>query len=308
MHSGNVPTITGVATPGADKVADRSGALVGTSKPYTTTVRRRMAQNCRRGSARRGRIVHFAAVHGPRKCLQSCVEEVGLGSRPPCSAPTSSPSPSSRTPATARDRRWLCRRRRWTLETALAALRPGRRIRQRPDARPRGARHEPPARPGLRLGRAGGYPGLLSSIADPPIGLWVRGRLAQRPSRRRGHRLARGLVRRALEIAHGLGAALARARRGVVSGLARGCDGARTRAPSTGRRDRRRPRMRRWTQIYPAEHGPLADADRGAGRRHLRVSARHAAAAASLPAAKPDHLRSRVARSSSSKRARGAGR
>lgn len=103
-----------------------------------------------------------------------------------------------------------------------------------------------------------GYPGLLSSIADPPIGLWVRGRLPERPSVAViGSRAASSA---ALEIAHGLAAALARDGLCVVSGLARGCDGRAHQGAIDGGGETIAVLGCGLDQIYPAEHGPLADA------------------------------------------------
>jgi len=103
-----------------------------------------------------------------------------------------------------------------------------------------------------------GYPGLLSSIADPPIGLWVRGRLPERPSVAViGSRAASSA---ALEIAYGLAASLARQGLCIVSGLARGCDGRAHQGAIEGGGETIAVLGCGLDQIYPAEHGPLADA------------------------------------------------
>jgi DNA processing protein len=102
------------------------------------------------------------------------------------------------------------------------------------------------------------YPGLLSSIPDPPIGLWVRGRLPQRPNVAViGSRAASSA---ALEIAHGLAAALARHGLAIVSGLARGCDGRAHEGAIDGGGETIAVLGCGLDHTYPAEHGPLADA------------------------------------------------
>jgi DNA processing protein len=103
-----------------------------------------------------------------------------------------------------------------------------------------------------------GYPALLSSLTDPPIGLWVRGQLPDRPCVAIiGSRVASSA---ALEIAHGLAASLARRGLCVVSGLARGCDGRAHQGALDGGGETIAVLGCGLDQIYPAEHGPLADA------------------------------------------------
>jgi DNA processing protein len=101
------------------------------------------------------------------------------------------------------------------------------------------------------------YPDLLSSIADPPIGLWVRGRLPERTNVAViGSRAASAA---ALEIAHGLAAALARHGFGIVSGLARGCDGRAHQGAIDGGGETIAVLGCGLDQTYPAEHATLAD-------------------------------------------------
>jgi DNA processing protein len=103
-----------------------------------------------------------------------------------------------------------------------------------------------------------GYPPLLSSITDPPIGLWIRGRLPDRPSVAIiGSRAASSA---ALEIAHGLAASLARRGICIVSGLARGCDGRAHQGALDGSGETVAVLGCGLDQIYPAEHAQLADA------------------------------------------------
>lgn len=71
---------------------------------------------------------------------------------------------------------------------------------------------------------AGVYPALLETIEDPPQRLWVRGALSDNPAVAVvGTRRA---TRYGLELARQMGGAVARAGWTVVSGLARGVDGA----------------------------------------------------------------------------------
>jgi DNA processing protein len=101
-----------------------------------------------------------------------------------------------------------------------------------------------------------GYPTLLSSIGDPPIGLWVRGRLPEAPNVAIvGSRAASSA---ALEIAHGLGASLARHGLSIVSGLARGCDGRAHEGALDGHGETIAVLGCGLDQTYPAEHAALA--------------------------------------------------
>jgi DNA processing protein len=115
----------------------------------------------------------------------------------------------------------------WSLQEALAAARvpaadPAR-LRQQASALVDDARatHDVP----LAL-CAGGYPAGLTSIADPPLLLWVRGDvevLSAPAVAIVGSRAARPA---AVEVAHALGMDLARCGLTVVSGFARGVDAA----------------------------------------------------------------------------------
>jgi DNA processing protein len=103
----------------------------------------------------------------------------------------------------------------------------------------------------------GQYPGLLSATSDPPLGLFVRGRLDDRPT------VAIVGSRKAtpygLQVARLLGEELGKAGVVMVSGMARGADEAAHRgALSVGGSS--------WAvwgtgpdRIYPPEHGELAE-------------------------------------------------
>jgi DNA processing protein len=103
------------------------------------------------------------------------------------------------------------------------------------------------------------FPVLLTAIADPPLVLWVRGDPASLSHPAVAIVGSRAASQPAREIARELGAGLARAGVTVVSGLARGCDGAahqgaldaggRTVAVLGSGVD----------VIYPAEHDRLAE-------------------------------------------------
>jgi len=107
------------------------------------------------------------------------------------------------------------------------------------------------------------YPRLLREISDPPLGLFVRGRLTAAPTV--------GIVgsRRAsaygLQVARLLGEELARSGVVVVSGMARGVDAAAHRGALAGA-------GATWAvwgtgpdRVYPPEHGGLADRIAAAG-------------------------------------------
>lgn len=102
-----------------------------------------------------------------------------------------------------------------------------------------------------------GYPGLLSSIEDPPIGLWVRGQLPQLQNVAIiGSRAASSA---ALEIAHGLAASLVRQGLCIVSGLARGCDGRAHQGAIAAGGQTIAVLGCGLDRIYPADHAALAD-------------------------------------------------
>jgi DNA processing protein len=103
----------------------------------------------------------------------------------------------------------------------------------------------------------GQYPGLLAATADPPLGLFVRGRLDDRPT------VAIVGSRKAtpygLQVAHLLGEELGKAGVVMVSGMARGADEAAHRgALAAGG-----PSWAVWgtgpDRVYPPEHGKLAE-------------------------------------------------
>ena len=126
-------------------------------------------------------------------------------------------------------------------QAAARALARGR------DARPRRA---------VPIGSTPAIPHLLRHIPDPPIVLWAQGDAGlPRAAGRRGRRIAARDAGRA-----GDGPPARRANWPardlvVVSGLARGVDGAAHEgALEAGGRDRRRARLRRRTVIYPPEH------------------------------------------------------
>lgn len=107
------------------------------------------------------------------------------------------------------------------------------------------------------------YPDLLNATADPPLGLFIRGRLEDRP------RVAivgsRKATQYGRQVAHLLGEELGRAGVIVVSGMARGVDAAAHRgALEAGGHS--------WAvwgtgpdRVYPPEHGELAEALAGSG-------------------------------------------
>jgi DNA processing protein len=103
-----------------------------------------------------------------------------------------------------------------------------------------------------------GYPSLLSFIPDPPVGLWVRGRLPERP----GVAIigSRAASSAALEIAQSFATSLARQGLCIVSGLARGCDGRAHQGALDGGGETIAVLGCGLDQVYPAEHGPLAEA------------------------------------------------
>jgi DNA processing protein len=103
-----------------------------------------------------------------------------------------------------------------------------------------------------------GYPRLLSAIFDPPIGLWIRGRLPETPMIAViGSRAASSA---ALEIAHGLAGGLTRLGFCIVSGLARGCDGRAHQGAVDAGGETVAVLGCGLDQTYPAEHAGLADA------------------------------------------------
>ena len=107
------------------------------------------------------------------------------------------------------------------------------------------------------------YPAFLAVIPDPPIGLWVLGRLPDAPSVAIiGSRAASSA---ALEIAHGLAAALARRGVCIVSGLARGCDGRAHQGAVDAGGQTVAVLGSGVDLIYPSEHQGLADAIVGRG-------------------------------------------
>lgn len=107
------------------------------------------------------------------------------------------------------------------------------------------------------------FPPGLASLSDPPLGVFVRGALTDAPAVAVvGSRQASAYGR---EVAEYLGAELARAGVCVVSGMARGVDGAAHRgALAAGGRT-----VAVWgsgpDRVYPGEHAPLAEAIAGSG-------------------------------------------
>jgi DNA processing protein len=101
------------------------------------------------------------------------------------------------------------------------------------------------------------FPARLAAVADPPLGVFVRGALPT------GHAAALVGARRATaygrEVAEYLGRELARAGVAVVSGMARGVDGAAHRGALAGGGAT----IAVWgagpDRVYPTEHGDLAE-------------------------------------------------
>ncbi len=107
------------------------------------------------------------------------------------------------------------------------------------------------------------YPADLAATADPPLGLFVRGRLA--PSRRVAVVGSRRATAYGRQVARALGEQLAGAGVTVVSGMARGVDAAAHEgAIASGGQT-----IAVWgtgpDRVYPAEHRGLAEAIAGSG-------------------------------------------
>lgn len=101
------------------------------------------------------------------------------------------------------------------------------------------------------------FPALLAALSDPPLGLFVRGELPDRPPVAVvGARRASAYGR---EVAEYLGRELAAGGACVVSGMARGVDGAAHRGALAGGG----PTVAVWgagpDRVYPSEHAALAD-------------------------------------------------
>ncbi len=106
---------------------------------------------------------------------------------------------------------------------------------------------------------AAGYPTSLGQIPDPPLALWVRGRLPLSDWPSVAIVGSRAASPAACEIARGIAAGLARRGVPIVSGLARGCDG----EAHQGALDGGGPTIAVLGSgpdvIYPCEHRSLAD-------------------------------------------------
>ena len=133
------------------------------------------------------------------------------------------------------------------------------------------------------------YPARLRDIPDPPDRLWVRGdprALARTSVAIVGSRRASP---GSLDIAHRLASDLARIGLTIVSGLARGCDGAAHRGALDAGGATIAVLGSGPDVIYPPEHDALAEQIARQRRDPQRVPARRPAAAQSLPAAQsPD--------------------
>ncbi len=103
----------------------------------------------------------------------------------------------------------------------------------------------------------GRYPSQLSSIADPPLVLWVRGE-PDFPPQSVAIVGSRAATPHALEVAHRLGDGLARVGIAVVSGLARGVDSAAHRGALDGGGRTVAVLGSGVDVIYPPEHRGLA--------------------------------------------------
>ncbi len=108
-----------------------------------------------------------------------------------------------------------------------------------------------------------GYPSLLTDISDPPFGLFIRGEIGQgRLVTIVGSRKATSYGQ---QVARLLGEELARAGVIVVSGMARGVDSAAHEGALKGQGRT----VAVWgtgpDEVYPAEHGGLAEAIAGSG-------------------------------------------
>lgn len=103
------------------------------------------------------------------------------------------------------------------------------------------------------------YPALLREIADPPIVLWVKGRVESLSRPAIAIVGSRAGTPTGLRIAQQLGEALAEAGLVVVSGLARGVDGASHRGALAGQGETVAVLGCGTDVVYPAEHRGLAE-------------------------------------------------
>ncbi len=104
------------------------------------------------------------------------------------------------------------------------------------------------------------YPPLLAAIHDPPVVLWVKGRLAALQRRAVAIVGSRAATPSGLEAATGLAADLAARGAVIVSGLARGIDAAAHRGALQGGGETIAVLGSGADVIYPAEHAGLAAA------------------------------------------------
>ena len=154
------------------------------------------------------------------------------------------------------------------------------------------------------------YPAALTTIVDPPPVLWMRGsRAALERAGGRDRRIARGVAVRARRWPSGSRPISPRAASSIVSGLARGVDSAAHRgALSAGGVDGRACSGRGADVVYPPEHAALARDDRAGRARSSASSCRARRRCRSSFRCATGSSAGCRARSSSSRRARRAGR
>ena len=109
------------------------------------------------------------------------------------------------------------------------------------------------------------YPTALAAIHDPPRRLWIRGQLAALATPSVAIVGSRAATPYAIEVAHRLGADLARRGVTIVSGLARGVDSAAHRGALDGGGITVAVFGCGVDVIYPREHAPLAERIRERG-------------------------------------------
>ncbi len=113
----------------------------------------------------------------------------------------------------------------------------------------------------------GDYPDDLRHLANPPLVLWVKGRLPAMEARRVAVVGSRRCTRYAHRVASGLGRDLGRRGVAVISGLARGVDGAAHRGCLEGGGATFAVMGSGLARVYPPEHRDLVDAivEKGGG-------------------------------------------
>ncbi len=135
------------------------------------------------------------------------------------------------------------------------------------------------------------YPKLLSEIFDPPTFLYCQGAIEPRDELSLAIVGSRRCTPYGLRIAEKLATTLAMAGVTIVSGLARGIDGAAHRGAIKAGGRTLAVLGTGLASIYPPEHALLAKQIAEHGGAHLRNAARSTAAPWFVPPTKPDHQR-----------------